>query len=157
MPLVRVTTTLDLPKLAAACSEIVPAAFNSPQGRLSPGSIEFLGLITDKDCDVMSVDTFVEIEAFDYPDRATNLDERCSAVRQALKELFPNHTFAVWGKLVKAGWSSDSSDPEFTGDMSMEAALERAKILINLPVDKTKSRRDDTDHMTRHGWFDDQD
>lgn len=41
--------------------------------------------------------------------------------------IFPDVTFAVFPKLVKAGWSSDTEDPEFDGEMSLEAAIARYK------------------------------
>lgn len=52
-------------------------------------------------------------------------------VKDALQQLFPGCGFAVWSKLVIAGWARDNSDPGFDGDMSMEAAVERAFAVIN--------------------------
>jgi hypothetical protein len=117
----------DLRALRAVCDEIVPAAFNSEQGPLMPGSIEFV--LQHVSLASLTIDVLLDIEAFDYPDRA-NIDERCAAIKSALREVFGRYTFAVWGKLVKAGWASDSSDPEFNDDMSMPAAIERARIAI---------------------------
>lgn len=115
-------------RLRTVCGEIVPAAFNSEQGPLTPGSIEFVPQRVSSAG--LTVDVLLDIEAFDYPDRA-NIDERCAAIKSALRELFGRYTFAVWGKLVKSGWASDSGDPEFDGDMSMPAAIERARALVN--------------------------
>lgn len=110
-----------------ALREIVPAAFNSEQGPLTPGSIEYV--IIDTPSYGLNVDCFIEIEAYHYEDRDANLDDRAEAVGLALKELlpeFPACTFAVWPKLVRAGWWSEVSDPDVDVDMSMEAALWRA-------------------------------
>lgn len=112
-----------------ALREVVPAAFNSRQGPLTPGSIEFTEI--DTPSYGLNVDCFVEVEAYFYDDRDTNLDNRAEAVRLALKQILPEYTFAVWPKLVRAGWSSDVSDPDVDADMSIEAAIERAaKALI---------------------------
>ncbi len=126
MPLVRIAhpPRADMTALLLACREIVPAGFNSPMGQLTPGSIVFISNPTDPEG--LTVDFFVEIEAFRYQDRE-NLDERAEAIKAALREVFPDVTFAVWAKLVTAGWASDSIDPEFDGDMSMEAAIKRAQ------------------------------
>lgn len=133
MPLVRIRyfPRLDhrINDLRDACMEIVPAAFNSEKGHLTPGSIEFIadpmGLH-----DHLTVDVLLELEAFHYNDRE-DMGDRCDFVRYALKELFPDFSCAVWGKLVTAGWSSPSSDPKFDGDMSRSAALERARATID--------------------------
>ncbi len=109
--------------LFKVCREIVPAAMNSPMRPLTPGSIEFIPVFGFRRG--LTVDVLVEIEAFPFEDRE-NLDERAEAIRASLSELFPGKTFAVWPKLVKAGWASDSTNPEFDGDMSNEAAFERA-------------------------------
>lgn len=116
-----------------ACMEIVPSAFNSEEGPITPGSIEFIpsavpavGRIT---ADVMLV-----IEAYDFADRKANLDERCEQIKQALDKLFPDYSFAVWGKLVCAGWATSNADADFDGDMSMEAAIQRASRAIKSTV-----------------------
>lgn len=111
-------------ELFIALREVVPAAFNSEEGPLTPGSIEFVPGRVEQSR-FLTVACFIEVEALYYKDRE-NLDERAEAVRAAMKELFPWATFAVWPKLVTAGWASDSTDPEFDGDMSMEAAIDRA-------------------------------
>lgn len=129
MPLVRVIKQphagLYEDDLFEACREVVPAGLNSPMGPLTPGSIEFDASTSGRH-KYLTVDVFLEIEAFSFEDRK-NLDERAELIKVALKELFPGVTFAVWPKLVKAGWASDSTDPEFDGDMSMPAAIERAR------------------------------
>lgn len=132
MPLVRARYTPrfnhQVADLREVCREIVPAAFNSEKGRLTPGSIEFLA-DPIRSQSQLTVDVLLELEAFHYDDRE-DMDDRCDYVRRAVEELFPNFSCAVWGKLVTAGWSSPSSDPEFDGDMSMPAALERARAAI---------------------------
>ena len=111
------------------CREIVPAGMNSKMGRLTPGSIEYFPHITSRMG--MTVDVLIEIEAMYYKDRR-NLNKRAKNIKAALKKLFPELTFAVWPKLVQAGWASDSTDPEFDGDISMAAAIERARGNINV-------------------------
>ena len=114
-----------------ACSEVVPAALNAPPlGRLTPGSIEFIPVAVPKER-YTGGSIVIDIEAYHYDDRAENLEERSQQIRLALKELCgvgPN--FKVWCKLVYAGWSSESGDPDFDGDMSMPAAIQRAAQLI---------------------------
>lgn len=127
MPLVRVHVDGNegdelVEKLFTACKEIVPAGMNSPQGPLTPGSIVFAPVFSDREA--LGTDVFVEIESFPYEDRE-NLDDRADTIKEAFNEIFPSLTFAVWPKLVRAGWSSDHSDPDFDGDMSMEAAVQR--------------------------------
>ena len=117
-------------KLFLACREVVPSGFNSPEGKLTPGSLEFDAKRSNRDS-YLTVDVFIEVEAFPYEDRE-NLDERAALIQIALGDIFPGITFAVWPKLVKAGWASDSIDPEFDGDMSMVAAIERARAAIAL-------------------------
>jgi len=113
-----------------ALREIVPSAFNSDQGPLTPGSIQFIEI--DTPSYGLNVDAFVEVEAYFYEDRDNNLDVRCQLIKEALNQLFPDYTFAIWPKLVRAGYASDVSDPEFDGDMSMEAAIQRAAAALTL-------------------------
>ncbi len=115
--------------LFLACRHVVPAGYNSPKGRLTPGSIEFDARRVGHG-NYLTVDVLLEAEAFPYKDR-DNLDKRTKMIKAALKELFPGVTFAVWPKLVRAGWASDSSDPEFDGDLSMPAAIERARAAMD--------------------------
>lgn len=128
MPLVRVHVDGEqydelVEMLFIACWEVVPAGMNSQKGPLTPGSIVFTSIISDRT--KLGVDVFVEIEAFPYEDRE-NLDDRAEMIKEALSEIFPSLAIAVWPKLVHAGWSSDNSDPDFDGDMSMESAVQRA-------------------------------
>lgn len=138
MPLVRVTTKPDHSGLLLAfgqvLSELVPAALNSDMGRLTPGSIVYIGSSeTNYGTDsFLTVDAFIEIESYDYQDRKANIDERCEHIRKAMEQLFPGYTFAVWGKLVTAGWSREASDPDFEGDMSMGAAIVRAETHLGM-------------------------
>lgn len=131
MPLVQaryVPGKITENELFAACREIVPAGMHSPKGPLTPGSIEFCADPVSNPRHI-TVDAFLAIEAFNYKDRR-DLDYRAAMMRMALSECFGGRTFAVWPKLVTAGWSSDSTDPDFDGDMSMDAAIERAKQAI---------------------------
>ncbi len=132
MPLVKalLRPSADITEydLFLACRHVMPAGYNSPKGRLTPGSIEFDARRVGND-NYLTVDVLLEAEAFPYEDRE-NLDDRAEMIKAALKKLFPEHTFAVWPKLVVAGYASDSVDLEFDGDMSMPAALERARAAI---------------------------
>lgn len=136
MPLVRASAKtipgLHLNSLGVALQEIVPAAFNSLEGRLTPGSIEFFGNFVPSNGVRMSTDVFIDIEAMRFDDRQANLDERTELVKSAMNNLFPRLTFAVWPKLVIAGWASDIPDPEFFGNMSMDAAMQRASEALGL-------------------------
>ena len=75
MPLVRVTARYNvsdkLEALGHALWEIVPAAMNSEQGKLTPGSICYISGLTDTD--LLTVDVFIEVEAYHYEDRHANL------------------------------------------------------------------------------------
>ena len=131
MPLVQarfVPGKITADELFVACREIVPAGFNSKMGPLTPGSIEFCADPVSNPSHITVV-AFLYIEAFDYKDRR-DLDYRAAMIRTALRECFGSRTFAIWAKLVTAGWSSDSTDPDFDGDMSMDAAIARAKQAI---------------------------
>jgi len=107
--------------LQYACEEIVPAGLNSELGRLTPGSIEFISTVVDN----LNIDVIIVIDAVYYEDRAANIDDRAKEMKEALNATFPGFTFAVFPKLSVAGWSSDTEDPEFNGDMSMASALAR--------------------------------
>lgn len=111
-----------------ACNEVVPAGVSSDMGPLAPGCIQYFPELTKRKG--MTVDVFVEIEAYEHEDRM-NVDERAEEIKKALSELFPRLTFAVWLKLVKAGYASDSTDPKFNGDMSMNAAVQRARMELD--------------------------
>ena len=117
--------------LQHACEEIVPAGLNSKQGPLTPGSIEFIPMTVN---DGLNINVVIDIEAYFYEDRLADLseryasiEERAEAMKNAFNAIFPDVTFAVFPKLVTAGWSSDTEDPEFDGDMSLDAAIERYK------------------------------
>ena len=129
MPLVKAKirpgADITTDDLFLACRQVVPAGINSDMGRLTPGSIEFDAAFAAKD-EYLTVDVFLEVEAFPFGDRE-NLDERAEQIQIALGDIFPKRTFAAWPKLVKAGWASDSTDPEFDGDLSILAAMERAR------------------------------
>ena len=75
----------------------------------------------------LNIDVVIDIEAYDYEDRAENIEDRASFMKLGFNTIFPDVTFAVFPKLVKAGWSSDTEDPEFDGEMSLEAAIARYK------------------------------
>lgn len=118
----------EVDNLRIACDEVVPAGLHSDQGQLTPGSIEFFAS-PKSDHDSMSADVFVDIEAYYYDDRE-DTEYRSIMIKEALKQLFPGVSFAVWAKLVVAGWASDTPDPEFDGSMSMDAAVQRASFLL---------------------------
>ncbi len=122
--------------LKIAYRELVPAAFHSPQGPLTPGSIE-ARIKKQTEEDDINVGVFTKVEAYDLPDRAENLQERAEMLEAALDELFPGVGFGVWACLVKAGWASDTDDPDFDGDMSMTAAVARVReMLAASPLDR---------------------
>jgi hypothetical protein len=111
--------------LQYACEEIIPAGLNSKQGPLTPGSIEFIPTTVEEG---LGVTVVVDIEAYFYEDRAKNIEERAKRMRRAFNASFPECTFAVFPKLVIAGWSSNTEDPEFYGKMSIKAAVARYKL-----------------------------
>ncbi len=139
MPLVQVFIQDHLPyeknpedlarELFVICREIVPAGFHSSQGPLTPGSIHFAHHISFGLLD----NVLLNLEACDVVDRR-NLDNRAGRIRAALKEFYPWLTFAVWAKLVTAGYAGDTADPEFDGDMSMTAAIARANETLSKPL-----------------------
>jgi len=108
--------------LQFACEEIIPAGLNSAQGPLTPGSIEFIPTTV---VDGLGVHVVIDVEAYSYDDRTADIEERAERIKQALSMMFPHCKFAVFLKLVVAGWSSDTEDPEFDGDMSIDAAMAR--------------------------------
>jgi hypothetical protein len=112
--------------LRIACYEIVPAALWCEEGRLSPGNIEFFADPKQPE-DRMTVDVVVDVDAYHYEARASDIEKRSTAIRVALEQLFPDATFATWAKTLNAGWSSSVLDEEADVDMSMEAAIKRAE------------------------------
>lgn len=119
-------------QLHRACKEVVPAGINSREGPLTPGGIVFIPQIVP--WYGMDVDVLLEIDAYAYKDRVKNRDTRARQIKDALYLLFgPPHEmtrnalrFAVMVKLTTFGWASDTQNPQFNGDMSMRAAIERA-------------------------------
>lgn len=133
MPLVRVwynrDTFHEVDNLRIACMELVPAGLHTVQGQLTPGSIEFFTKVSEPG-DRLTVDVFIDIEAMYYNDR-DQAEARSEAIKNALNGLFPNITFAIWLKLVNAGWASDVHDPDSNvDDMSIKAAVERTRFLL---------------------------
>lgn len=128
MPMVRAYVHKDfkgpIEELWHLCEEIIPAGMNSKEGPLTPGSIEFIHTVVDFG---LSVDVVIDIEAYYYADRAANIEERAEDMKLYFNMLLPTVTFAVFPKLVTAGWASDSIDPTFDGDMSLKAAYVRAR------------------------------
>lgn len=108
--------------LQNACQEIIPAGLNSKQGPLTPGNIEFIPTTVEEG---LAVDVVIGIEAYYFEDRAADIEERAESMKRAFNAVFPGVKFAVFPKLVIAGWSSDTSDTEFNGDMTMDAAFKR--------------------------------
>lgn len=138
MPMVRVYLspkfTDQISHLQYACEEIVPAGLNSKKGPLTPGSIEFIPTAVEQG---LTIDVVVDIEAYKYKDRHKTIEQRTARMRRAFNQLFPGYTFAVFSKLVTAGWSSDTQDSTFDGDMSMKAAIERyEQRLVRIALDE---------------------
>ena len=126
--------------------EVVPAGMNSPEdedGKLCPGDIEFL--TSRQDDEGLKTDILITITAFSYPGRIANKDERNDAIRAAYHELMPGTTFAVFIIPVENGsWSSDVPDDEVDVDMSMEAAIARARERM-----RTSGNIGEINHQTR--------
>ena len=135
MPFVKVYTGKkfsDGSSLKNFCEEMVPAALNSEQGPLQPGSVRFIHLVQDDD---PSADVFIDIEAYDFPDRE-NKYERAGWIKQAFvmfledqkRPIFTNYwKVDVCVKLVSAGFASNVEkivSEEFF-DMSINAAMKR--------------------------------
>lgn len=134
--MVRATIGPNFPKAAirdlmSICSEIVPAALNSKMGQLSPGCIEFIPQNVEYG---IKTDIVLDIEAYDYEDRAENIEDRANNIWVALRSLMPTSTFTVWLVLAKAAFASDVGDENIVCDMSMEAAIARAKHIIATSV-----------------------
>ncbi|MEX2033517.1 MAG: hypothetical protein WD889_03110 [Candidatus Colwellbacteria bacterium] len=133
MPLVRVRYVPEFAEqvgdLKKVLRHVVPAGYSSEDGLLTPGSIIFIADPAQSH-DELTVDVFVEAEAYFKPKR-TDIEERSKLIGEALEEIFPGTTFAVWPKLVNAGWFRRTEDPEFEGDLSMPAAIERAEAAIS--------------------------
>lgn len=100
-------------------------------GHLSPGCIEFM--CQDVDYGI-NTDVVLDIEAYDYEDRAENREDRTEIIRATLRGFMPKSTFIIWLKLVKAGFASDVKDEDLDCNMSMEAAIARAKHIIETSV-----------------------
>jgi hypothetical protein len=126
-------------KLLVACDEVIPAALNSVEGPLTPGSIEFIPhLVYHKG--LKEIDVLITVEAYDYADRVQNIESRAEAIRVSMEMLIPGKKFAVWISPCNAGWSSRTSDPDFVGDMSMRAAFERAAWKLLDPYGRLNKR-----------------
>ncbi len=139
MPLTRALhrSQVDPYKIFLACREIVPAGLHAPHqagdetlGELTPGSIQYQPHLSPEN-NYLTDDVLLEVESYFYQVRQDTLDERTEAIKAALKQLFPDLTFAVWIKLVTAGNAADTPDPDCDGDMSMAAALERAMMALD--------------------------
>lgn len=128
MPMVRAYVheecIISIEELWHICEQIIPAGMNSAEGPLTPGSIEFIATKVEFG---LGVDVVIDIEAYYYADRAANIEERAQDMKNYFNMFFPDTMFAVFPKLVTAGWSSDSEDPAFDGDMSLAAAYARAR------------------------------
>jgi hypothetical protein len=122
------TDPIDLDRLGKqlniACSELVAASFNSAEGPLIPREVNYLGEITSRmgaDADV-----WIDVEAYDFPDRRYNLDERRLMLSTALGKIFPDRVIYVTCSLILA-----PSPPEpFKGEMTMGAAMQRVRAAI---------------------------
>lgn len=126
---------LLISRLRRICYEVVPAAFNSPLGPLAPGCNRFIPYIMP--ADGADYDFFLSIDAYDYPDR--DFDASAKMIGMALHDLLepPNGIgqhileFAVMPNPGKFGWYStiDYTPPDV--DMSMEAAIGRARMALD--------------------------
>lgn len=137
MPIVKVYTGPfykdTARELAVFCQELVPAVLNSKEGPLQPSLV----MVTHQPNNTeLSVDILIDVEAFDFPDRSINLDERTDELQRALTRILSNsdtrwvfqtkYTCAVWIKLVKAGYSSNKPDlfqPKVS--MTIDEAIKR--------------------------------
>jgi hypothetical protein len=133
--LVKRTSGITLDEVECILGEIIPAALNCTTngpdpdaGRLSPGSIQFDGSYVPNSSHNNEVAVWIFSNY--YPERKGQLratDERW------LRKCF----HAAYGREVSISffvmmlehtfWTSDVADPEFDGDMSMPAAIERAR------------------------------
>jgi len=113
-------TTLEI-----VCRQLIPAVYSTDKHPVTPGSIVWTPPVTNSNS--LEVNVFIESEGYYYPERAEIIEDRAKELRAAFAELFHGYTFAVWPKLVHAGWDADYSDPDFKGDLSMAAAIERAR------------------------------
>ncbi|MCX6728988.1 MAG: hypothetical protein NTV39_04475 [Candidatus Saccharibacteria bacterium] len=111
-------------RLLIANNEIVPAALNSPMGPLTPESIEFVPIYVLRRG--LNVDVVIKIEAGFYEDRNANIAKRSKSIEASLRMLLPDTSFAVMTELKEFVWNSQTPDPSFDGDMSMQAAFQRA-------------------------------
>ncbi len=110
------------------CDQMIPAALNSPQGPLCPGSVIFIPTFADMPAGSYAT---IVVEAQRYDDRAAKIDEIAANIASYLKLFLRGANFNLQVKLVDAGWVFASKAPPFKGDMSLEAAWDR---LVNGPV-----------------------
>lgn len=119
-------------QLFLAARQIVAAGLHcdGDEGSLQPGDIEFR-FHELSNADYASVDIVVEVNAVGYPERRENINRRSSGMRDSFAELFPMYTFAVAVSFGLASWSSkETDDSEVVDDMSMDAAVSRARLDI---------------------------
>ena len=113
-------TTLEI-----VCRQLIPATYSTDEHPVTPGSIIWTPPVTSSNS--LEVNVFVESAGYYYYERADIIEDRAKELKAAFSELFPGYTFAVWPTLVHAGWAADYADPDFRGDLSMPAAVERAR------------------------------
>lgn len=133
MPLVHLydnRTFREDPKiLRIAIREIVAAALHVDpevgEGQLTPNDIIVMHQVTDE----IETDILLVIEAFPYPERQKNIDERSELILSVLDDYIfeKQYTFAV-AITPLSSWVSSAKDvePAFEGEMTMEAAFNRA-------------------------------
>lgn len=112
-------------QLYQICTQIIPAALNTPLGPLWPGCIEFY--YQEAKWYAQNIDILIEIKAYKFPDRDENKAERATMIMEAFKKVLPTCSCAVWLELSDAVWVSSETHYEIDVDMSMDAAIKRLK------------------------------
>lgn len=123
------------------CSEIVAAGLHverqetddpdAPIGELTPGAVTVIAKYVSGG---LANDLELEVEALEYPRRVENISERGADILAALhtflfvEELDGPLNVSLFVKLFKGAWLSDTPDPAFDGDMSMDAAIDRVSL-----------------------------
>ncbi len=123
-----------------AAEEVIPSAFNSAEGPLTSGQIQFIALPISHGN--FGADVLIEVEAYNFPDRQKDIDQRCREIQSALQRVMLGYTFAVWGKLLEAGLAPGNTPVrDQQNDMSMEAAIQRAHEALDPPFRHASYRK----------------
>jgi hypothetical protein len=126
-----------LPRIQAACGEIVPASYEGGVEEVlrAPGCIEFKGTLESYRDSLGEYSVLIWASSpVDETTRAGGA--RAYAIKSAMRELFPDLAIEVIPLDFEAGFAARTGQPpEVTSDMSMQAAIERAKghLLAELP------------------------